>query len=95
MDNLGGVWQNQPPCPYNPGNAGRAKDPGFFVDGKMLHDLWVALALLLVIEGIIPFLSPGAMKNMMKAVAEMDDKSLRISGLFSMILGVIALYLVN
>ncbi|MCW8949694.1 MAG: DUF2065 family protein, partial [Sedimenticola sp.] len=28
----------------------------------MLHDLWVALALLLVIEGIIPFLSPGAMK---------------------------------
>ncbi|MCW8944683.1 MAG: DUF2065 domain-containing protein [Sedimenticola sp.] len=61
----------------------------------MLHDLWVALALLLVIEGIIPFLSPGAMKNMMKAVAEMDDKSLRISGLFSMVLGVIALYLVN
>ena len=61
----------------------------------MLPDLWVALALLLVIEGIIPFLSPGAMKNMMMAVAEMDDKSLRISGLVSMVLGVIALYLVN
>ncbi|WP_428606294.1 DUF2065 domain-containing protein [Sedimenticola sp.] len=61
----------------------------------MWHDLWVALALVMVIEGIIPFLSPGATKGMMLAVAEMDDKSLRISGLVSMVLGVLALYLVN
>jgi uncharacterized protein YjeT (DUF2065 family) len=70
-------------------------DPGFFVDGKILHDLWVALALMLVIEGVFPFLSPGAMKNMMKSIAEMDEKSLRISGLISMVLGVVTLYLVN
>lgn len=70
-------------------------NPGFFVDGKILHDLWVALALMLVIEGVFPFLSPGAMKNIMKSIAEMDEKSLRISGLFSMVLGVVALYLVN
>ncbi|MCW8904061.1 DUF2065 domain-containing protein [Sedimenticola sp.] len=61
----------------------------------MWHDLWIALALVMVIEGVIPFLSPGATKRMMMAIVEMDDKSLRISGLVSMILGVVTLYLVN
>lgn len=61
----------------------------------MWHDLWVALALVMVIEGLIPFLSPAAMKQMMLAVIGMDDKSLRISGLISMLLGVVTLYLVN
>ncbi len=61
----------------------------------MWHDLWVALALVMVIEGIIPFLSPGATKQMLSVITEMDEKSLRISGLISMILGVLALYLVN
>ncbi|PLX61279.1 DUF2065 domain-containing protein [Sedimenticola selenatireducens] len=61
----------------------------------MWHDLWIALALVMVIEGVIPFLSPGATKRMMMAIVEMDDKSLRISGLISMILGVVTLYLVN
>lgn len=61
----------------------------------MWHDLWIALALVMVIEGIIPFLNPGATRRMVLAIVEMDDKSLRISGLVSMILGVLALYLVN
>lgn len=61
----------------------------------MWHDLWVALALVMVIEGLIPFLSPAAMKQMMLAVIRMDDKALRISGLVSMLLGVLTLYLVN
>ncbi|AKH19847.1 DUF2065 domain-containing protein [Sedimenticola thiotaurini] len=61
----------------------------------MWHDLWVALALVMVIEGIIPFLSPGTTKQMVLAIVKMDDKSLRISGLISMVLGVLALYLVN
>lgn len=61
----------------------------------MWHDLWVALALVMVIEGIIPFLSPGTTKQMVLAILKMDDKSLRISGLISMVLGVLALYLVN
>ncbi len=47
------------------------------------------------IEGVMPFLSPGAMRKMMLAVAEMDDHALRVGGLVSMILGVVTLYLVN
>ena len=61
----------------------------------MWDELWIALALVMVIEGLIPFISPGAVKKMVISILKMDDKSLRISGLISMILGVIALYLVN
>lgn len=61
----------------------------------MWHDLLVALALVMVIEGILPFLSPGSMRNMVRMVGEMDDRSLRIAGLVSMVLGLIMLYLVN
>ncbi len=61
----------------------------------MWHDLLAALALVMVIEGILPFLSPGAMRNIMHTMSAMDDRSLRISGLVSMVLGVIMLYLVH
>ncbi|MCP4128506.1 MAG: DUF2065 domain-containing protein [Gammaproteobacteria bacterium] len=61
----------------------------------MWHDLLAALALVLVIEGMLPFLNPGAMRKIMRTMSEMDDHSLRISGLVSMALGVAMLYLVN
>jgi len=59
------------------------------------RDLFVALALLLVIEGIFPFLNPGALRNLLQMMTQMDDKTLRFSGLTSMVAGVIILYLVN
>lgn len=61
----------------------------------MWHDFLVALALVMVIEGILPFLSPGGMRRVMKASLALDDRSLRVGGLVSMLIGVIALYLVN
>ncbi len=61
----------------------------------MWHDLLAALALLLVIEGILPFLNPSAMRNILRTMSDMDDRSLRISGLVSMAIGVAMLYLVN
>ncbi len=61
----------------------------------MWHDLLAALALVMVIEGILPFLSPGAMRNIMRTMSDMDDRSMRISGFVSMALGVVMLYLVN
>lgn len=61
----------------------------------MWQDLLVALALLLVIEGIWPFLSPGGMRRALLAVADQDDRALRIAGLVSMVLGVVLLYLVR
>jgi len=61
----------------------------------MWHDLLVAFALLLVIEGVWPFLSPGNLRRTLQMMAEQDDRSLRSAGLVSMILGVVLLYLVN
>lgn len=61
----------------------------------MWHDLLVALALMMVIEGVLPFLNPKAMRKMLEALREMDDRSFRIGGLISMVLGVVTLYLVN
>jgi hypothetical protein len=59
------------------------------------HDLGVALCLVLVIEGIIPFLYPRRWKEMVWMLAEIDDKTMRMVGLASMVLGTGLLYLIN
>ena len=62
-------------------------------------DMWrqfgVAIALLFVIEGIIPFLSPSRWRNLVQVMAHMDDRTMRAMGLFSMLFGVVLLYLIN
>jgi uncharacterized protein len=61
----------------------------------MWHELGIAVALLLVIEGIFPFISPGAMRRMLQTISQMPDQPLRFVGLTSMLLGLVVLYLVN
>ena len=61
----------------------------------MWHDLLLAMALLLVLEGLLPFLNPGGFKQAMQMIAQMSDKQLRISGFVSMIVGVLLMYLIN
>ena len=61
----------------------------------MWQDLLVALALLLIIEGIVPFLNPGAMRRAMLALAEMNDGTLRFAGLTVMVVGCLLLYAVR
>ena len=61
----------------------------------MLQNILTALALVLVIEGITPFINPGALRRMVILLAKMDDHTLRIIGLSSMLCGVLLLYLVN
>ncbi len=61
----------------------------------MLDEFLVAFALLLVFEGIMPFLNPSGWRNSLRQVSEMDDKTLRLIGFISMVLGVMLLYLVH
>ncbi len=61
----------------------------------MWHDLLVALALVLVIEGIVPFLNPQAMRRVMLALAQMNDGALRFAGLTVMVVGCLLLYAVR
>ena len=61
----------------------------------MWNDLWVAMALMLVLEGIAPFLSPDTLRRMLVTVAQMDNRTLRMAGLVNMLAGVGLLYLVH
>ncbi len=55
----------------------------------------VALALVFILEGLIPFISPGRWRNMLATVGQMDDRVIRNIGLGSMLFGVLLLYFVN
>ena len=61
----------------------------------MWHELGVALCLVLVIEGIIPFLYPRRWREMVMMLAEIDDRTMRVVGLISMVTGTGLLYLIN
>jgi len=51
------------------------------------QDLFAALALVLIIEGILPFLSPKSLRNTYQRITEMSDQNIRITGLICMLGG--------
>ena len=61
----------------------------------MWQDFGVALCLVLVIEGIIPFLYPRRWRQMVMKLAEVSDRDMRIAGFMSMVVGTGLLYLIN
>ncbi|UZE96998.1 DUF2065 domain-containing protein [Alkalimarinus alittae] len=61
----------------------------------MWQEIGIAFSMLLVIEGIIPFLYPQRWKNMVQTLAQIDNRSMRVMGLISMLLGTGLLYLVH
>ena len=58
-------------------------------------DLFTAVALLVILEGIMPFLSPNTFRNTMRQMLEFDDQVLRIIGFSSMCVGLGILYFVR
>jgi len=58
-------------------------------------DLLAAIALYLVLEGIMPFANPSLMKRVMLAFSQSTDRQLRVSGLLSMLAGLVLLYVVR
>ena len=56
-------------------------------------DLVAALGLLLVLEGVLPFLNPGGIRRALERLAAMDDGVLRVAGAASMAAGVVVLWL--
>ena len=58
-------------------------------------DLFAAFALYLVLEGVLPFLNPQAMKRVLTMMATLTDRQLRLWGLASMAAGVLLLYFVR
>jgi len=54
----------------------------------------LAIGLLLIIEGIVPLISPKHCRKMMAAMTKISDKPLRIMGLVAVIIGILIFYLV-
>jgi len=61
----------------------------------MWSELLTALALVLVIEGIMPFINPDGLRKMFMLALQLDNNTLRFIGLSSMLLGVTLLYIVH
>ncbi|MAZ87787.1 MAG: hypothetical protein CL693_09075 [Cellvibrionaceae bacterium] len=61
----------------------------------MWEELGKAFCLMLVLEGIIPFLYPQRWRKLVASLAIVSDQQLRVMGLVSMLLGAGALYLIN
>lgn len=61
----------------------------------MWEELGKALCLMLVLEGIIPFLYPQRWRKLVVSLAVVNDRQLRAMGFFSMVLGAGVLYLIN
>lgn len=59
------------------------------------RDLGAAFALYLVLEGILPFLSPRNAKQALAVLSQMDERALRRIGLGSMIAGCVILFLIR
>jgi uncharacterized protein YjeT (DUF2065 family) len=58
-------------------------------------DLAAALGLVLVIEGVLPFLSPAGVRRAAAAMSEAGDSVLRVAGAASMAAGVLLIWLVR
>ncbi|MGB0450155.1 MAG: DUF2065 domain-containing protein [Porticoccaceae bacterium] len=61
----------------------------------VLKDIGTAICLMLVLEGIIPFLSPARWRNMVQLLATVDDRTMRAVGFFSMLAGAGLLFLLR
>jgi len=55
----------------------------------------MAFALMLVIEGVLPFLVPSLWREAFKRITQFSDGQIRFFGLSSMLLGLIVLYFVR
>ena len=55
--------------------------------------VFAALALMLVIEGILPFTAPQLWRETFRKLTELTDGQIRFAGLASMVVGLVLLYI--
>jgi uncharacterized protein YjeT (DUF2065 family) len=57
--------------------------------------LLAAFALMLIIEGVLPFLAPSAWRDMFRRIIGFSDGQIRFVGLASMLTGIVLFYFVH
>jgi uncharacterized protein YjeT (DUF2065 family) len=60
-----------------------------------VDSLWAAFAMLLIIEGLLPFLAPRFWRETFRKLIELDDGQLRFIGLISIALGFVGFMLLQ
>ena len=60
-----------------------------------MEDLWAALCLVAVLEGLVLFAAPGGWKRAAEQLQQMPDEHVRRVGGIVLILGLVALWLVR
>ena len=61
----------------------------------MSDAIWVALALLLVLEGLMPAINPGGWRRMFEQILRLSDQQIRTIGLASMVVGLLVLWVLE
>ncbi|MEW5973279.1 MAG: DUF2065 family protein [Pseudomonadota bacterium] len=61
----------------------------------MSDDLWAALALMLVLEGLLPFISPRVYRQSVEQLAALPDRTLRLVAMGIIMLGLVLLGIVR
>jgi uncharacterized protein YjeT (DUF2065 family) len=56
------------------------------------NTLWVPLALVLVVEGLFPFLSPAGWRRMFTQLLQLNDGQIRFFGLASILGGLLLIW---
>jgi len=59
----------------------------------MASTLLLAFALMLIIEGVLPFLAPGVWRDAFRRITQLTDGQIRFFGLTSMLVGLLLLAL--
>lgn len=60
-----------------------------------MTDLWAALCLVAVLEGLFLFVSPGGWKRAAEQLQALPDRQVRVVGAIVLVAGLVALYLVR
>lgn len=58
-------------------------------------EILTAVALLFIIEGMLPFVRPGRYKQLVAQIVRLSDNQLRTFGLSAMIIGLLLLFIVR
>jgi hypothetical protein len=58
-------------------------------------DLLAAVAMLLVLEGLLPFVNPAGTRRVFQQMSQMQDRELRVAGFIAMAAGLVLLFIVR
>ncbi|MGQ0710203.1 MAG: DUF2065 domain-containing protein [Rhodoferax sp.] len=59
------------------------------MDGSVV---WIALGLVLILEGLLPFLSPQGWRRMFSQLLQLNDQQVRQCGLVCLVLGLVLIW---